>query len=1269
MEENQGASKGLNILCIDGGGVRGLSSLIILQEIIGRAANATEREKVYPHEYFDVIAGTGTGGISACMLGRLRMPIEKAIAEYAKFTKEVFQDTKLGGTTMYKTTKLQDALKTMIREATGHEEETMNEREGLEGCRTQVLIVFAMARHNLNAGLPVLFRSYRVTSNPGPECTIREALHATIAHPDLFKSIDIVNSSVPQSFVGGELGCSNPMAHVLFEANRIYPDRQVASIISIGAGHTRTIQVPNPSRWYRTQHVVLMKDMATDSERVTEEMAARFEGTGNVYFRFSVDQGMQNMKDGSWEKLGEAIQHTKAYLQKGETRKKLEAVVRASTERRGVMSTAHAAGNMSHARDVTKQFTGFKRCPAPTKFYTGREDEVAQLITCMTGGQNKLRVCVIYGLGGTGKTQMALSAIERTWDNWGHVIYLDASSAQAIEKALDEFGKAKMIGQDYKDMIGWLESCGERWLMVFDNADTPTTNIEQYIPARGQRGSVIITTRLPDLANLASAPECVCHISSMRPADGMALLLKIICSRNQQISDDDMKAAEELVQDFGCLALAIVHAGAYIAHSPGMTVTAYRSLFLSQRQRMLDEYSELPDPAKLDKRGDTVYTTWKMCYEQLMPESRTLLWLMAYLHYDGISVDIFKRASQHMDSKAYPLPLTDLESQAQSYVKQYLSTYIDSEGNWDSIRFARATSDLTAYSLIEYDPMNLAYRVHVLVHDWAKTVISQTPELATECVATLLSFSVDEQYDTESLAYKRQLRLRVTTALRYNPDTATNHSYYFKEIYRQTGQWSQMMKLMEQQVMAFQQALGDDDPVTWDARSNLASTYSELGRWNEALDLQTQVMDAHKRLNGDEHPDTLRSMGNLATTYSYLGRYSKAEQLGVQILDTSRRVLGGEHLDTLGCMNNLASTYSDLCRHNEAEQLHVQVFDVRKRLLGENHPDTLESMHNLVLSYSNRGQYDEAKRLQLHVLNAQKQVLGANHPHTLISMTTLAVTHSCLGQHNEAERLYTQVLDAQRQLLGKDHPDTLISMNNLALSYSDLGQYNEAEQLHTQVLNRRKQVLGEEHLDTFSSMNNLANAYSRLGRHNEAEQLHIQVFNGHKQALGEDHSDTLASMSNLASTYSHLGRPEKAKQLQAQLLGAYKQLLGETHPYTLVCMSNLASTYSDLGRHNGAEQLKVQVLSAREQILGEDHPSTLTSVYNLALTRSDLGQWDEAEELFLKAFSLAEKTLGDQHPDTQLYRSGLEWLQYQRKRRLHNHHRSSLSLSRFLKLF
>ncbi|EUC61098.1 patatin-like phospholipase, partial [Rhizoctonia solani AG-3 Rhs1AP] len=189
-----------------------------------RVENARGGVTIHPHQHFDVIAGTGTGGISACMLGRLKLSIDKAIEEYAKLVKQVFQQKKMSGPAMYKQTKLQEALKTIVREATKNEEEKMSEGQENNRCKT---LVFAMARHNLNAGLPVMFRSYTVTSNPGPDCTIHEALCATMAHPDLFKSINIVESSVSQSFVGGELGCSNPLAHVLTEVKRLYSDRQV----------------------------------------------------------------------------------------------------------------------------------------------------------------------------------------------------------------------------------------------------------------------------------------------------------------------------------------------------------------------------------------------------------------------------------------------------------------------------------------------------------------------------------------------------------------------------------------------------------------------------------------------------------------------------------------------------------------------------------------------------------------------------------------------------------------------------------------------------------------------------------------------------------------------------------------------------------------------------------------------------------------------------------------------------------------------------------
>jgi Patatin-like phospholipase len=61
------------ILSLDGGGVRGLSSLLIMRNIMEEIARRNGTAEARPCDYFDLIGGTGTGGLIAIMLGRLRM--------------------------------------------------------------------------------------------------------------------------------------------------------------------------------------------------------------------------------------------------------------------------------------------------------------------------------------------------------------------------------------------------------------------------------------------------------------------------------------------------------------------------------------------------------------------------------------------------------------------------------------------------------------------------------------------------------------------------------------------------------------------------------------------------------------------------------------------------------------------------------------------------------------------------------------------------------------------------------------------------------------------------------------------------------------------------------------------------------------------------------------------------------------------------------------------------------------------------------------------
>jgi predicted acylesterase/phospholipase RssA len=201
-----------------------------------------------------------------------------------------------------------------------------------------------MSKHNMNAGLPVAFRSYQAPANQMPDCAIWQALCATTAHPDLFKSIDIGDGSISESFVDGGLGCSNPLGHILAEAKAMYPDRHVGCVVSIGAGHVRTIHIPTFKlfqRLFPSRVIEVMKNIATDSERVGQEMAVRFNSTSDMYFRFNVDQGLQTVELSDWEQLNQVTAHTRAYLRHPEVSSAIDKSARAIKEKPRVIMTVH----------------------------------------------------------------------------------------------------------------------------------------------------------------------------------------------------------------------------------------------------------------------------------------------------------------------------------------------------------------------------------------------------------------------------------------------------------------------------------------------------------------------------------------------------------------------------------------------------------------------------------------------------------------------------------------------------------------------------------------------------------------------------------------------------------------------------------------------------------------------------------------------------------------------------------------------------------------
>lgn len=97
---NRGTVKhpnGARLLCLDGGGVRGIISLLILNEIMKRVQKRMGLSEIpKPANYFELVAGTSTGGIIAIMLFRLHMTVEQAIEQYKYISQEVFRPKVFG---------------------------------------------------------------------------------------------------------------------------------------------------------------------------------------------------------------------------------------------------------------------------------------------------------------------------------------------------------------------------------------------------------------------------------------------------------------------------------------------------------------------------------------------------------------------------------------------------------------------------------------------------------------------------------------------------------------------------------------------------------------------------------------------------------------------------------------------------------------------------------------------------------------------------------------------------------------------------------------------------------------------------------------------------------------------------------------------------------------------------------------------------------------------------------------------------------------------
>ncbi|MCJ1269239.1 hypothetical protein MMC22_009129 [Lobaria immixta] len=1111
----------LRLLALDGGGVRGLSALIILAQLM-ETIDPDSPPK--PCDYFDMIGGTSTGGLIAIMLGRLKLSIDDCIDAYLSLSGRVFQKKRHRVTTKgniqgrFDSEELERAVKEVVIKQGLHKDALLKDASD-NACK---VFVCATSKQTSETVCLTSYKSPRGGSDLLNSVKIWEACRATSAASSFFDSIAI--GRYEEEFVDGATGANNPVWEVWNQAQLIWGpeplEGRVQCLVSIGTG------VPSLKPFQDNfLHIgTTLITIATETEQTAERFRRDKTHLDNTsrYYRFNVTRGLEDVGLEESKKRKEIAAATRRYVGTQDVLKQMQ-------------TCADKMARREYFGDYRTTFS-LEGVPRVGEFIK-RPAEMAKLERALLPQRqsNQQKIFVLHGLGGIGKTQLAVEFARLHHRRFSSVFWLDGSSEDSLKRSaascarrisegqLSETSRAYSAGSGnlddiVKEKMDWLaQPHNTDWLLIIDNVDREYNprdpdpdayDVRRYLSG-ADHGAVLITTRLAKLEHLGDSQS----------------LGKVNKNQSEAIFQSRYKRAydpirsERLFNVLDGLPLAIAQAGAYLQES-GVEIETYLKFYKQQWK----ELQNLADAPLQDYPDRSVWTTWAISYNAVRKKDEAaanLLLLWAFLDNKDLWHGLFAGC------------------RVSSLIARRLSEWIGNIAS-NQLEFTKAIQLLRNYSLIEEVEDLESYATHPTVHEWAyhfqsKDIREELAQLAVLVVGWAVPNSSSRDYP----AIQRRLLPHAQVCSQWvsvgkrkqrpgspNTDEVNFEGVEEKEVsldaihrlgllYHDQGKLAEAEKMYRRALDGKEKAWGPDHTFTLNTVDKLGNLYTDQGKLAEAEKMYRRALDGMEKAWGPDHTSTLDTVNNLGNLYADQGKLAEAEKMYRRALDRKEKAWGPDHTSTLDTVNNLGNLYAGQGKLAEAEKMYRRAFDGYEKALGPDHTSTLDTVNNLGILYAGQGKLAEAEKMYRRALDGYEKAWGPNHTSTLNTVHNLGNLYESQGKLAEGEKMYRRALDGFEKAWGPDHTSTLGTVNNLGILYAGQGKLAEAEKMYRRALNGYEKALGPDHTSTLDTVYNLGNLYADQGKLAEAEKMYRRALNGYEKALGPDLTSTLRTSNNL----------------------------------------------------------------------------------------------------------------------------------------------------------
>jgi hypothetical protein len=782
-----------------------------------------------------------------------------------------------------------------------------------------------------------------------------------------------------------------------------------------------------------------------------------------------------------------------------------------------------AVGMLAYQRRPELPSQPIRLAPRPA-ILAGREELLAELHARLADrrGQREPRTVALCGLGGAGKTSVAVEYAHR---HLAEVAVCWQFGTEDVAVLTAEFAVlAAQLGArdlvDPRDPVASVHAVLARqeagWLVVFDNA-RDRASVERFVPPAGP-GRVLITTQ-----NQHWPPGQALDV----PVLDLEVAADFLVNRS---GDPDRTAASEL----GGLPLALEQAAAYM-HATGTTLARYLLIFRDRQADLLARGEAFGHPAD-------VAATLGLAVSRLVdeaPSAAGLLCMLAFLAPEPV-----------------PLALLLTDGRAAGLLGPEVAAAVGSLVG-DPVAAGDAIASLRRYSLVSPVGDGLVL-VHRLVQALTRAQLpADSAGQWEQATAALVDAAIPADAD---LPANWPVCAALLPHARVVLNLTSGGIQKIAQYLGSSGSYAAARELFRLIADAHWDAYGPEHLSTLAARHNLAYWTGEAGDAPAARDQLAALLSICERILGSEHPDTLAVRYERTRWTADLRDAARARDQFTALLPICERVLGPEHRLTLTVRHQLSRWTGEAGDAAGARDQFAALLPLYERVLGTEHPDTLDMRGNLAYLTGLLGDATGARDQFAALLPIREQVLGTEHPSTLLTRHELACWTAEAGDTAGARDQSAALLPLCERVLGPEHLNTLNTRHTHASQTGRAGDAAAARDQAAALLPICERVLGTEHRFTLAVRHELARWTGVLGDAAGARDQLAALLPLCERTLGLGLGDRLilTVRHELARWTGVSGDAAGARDQLAALLLLHERILGPEHPDTLNTRHELA---------------------------------------------------------------------------------------------------------------